>query len=158
MTEEPEETPVAPTPRELRRCGRLAYRELLRAGERGMFLRELLEALPHTPGVVRASLRMLEREGMVKRVGERYYTSAALRSRPLAARMQGRIRTVEVEKVYSGFAVVVVDDRFRARLEPATYNGPRELIRKGSRFRARATVARIGGKTTLLVHDVVQAE
>jgi len=107
---------------------------------------------------VRASLRILEREGLVKRVGERYYTSAALRSRPLAARVQGRIRTVEVEKVYSGFAVVVVDDRFRARLEPSTYNGPRELIRKGSRFRARVTVARIGGRTTLLVHDVVQAE
>ena len=156
--EEPEETPVAPAPRELRRCGRLAYRELLRAGEKGASLRELLESLPHGPGVVRASLRILEREGLVKRVGERYYTSAALRSRPLAARVQGRIRTVEVEKVYSGFAVVVVDDRFRARLEPSTYNGPRELIRKGSRFRARVTVARIGGRTTLLVHDVVQAE
>ncbi len=154
--EDAEELVEAPTPKDLRRCGRLAYRELLKAGEKGMLMRELLESLPYGPSLVRASLRILEREGLVKRVGEQLYTSAALRSRPLAAKPQGRVRTIEVEKIYSGFAVVIVDDRFRARLEPAAYNGPRELIKRGSRFRARVTVTRIGGKATLLVHDVVQ--
>jgi hypothetical protein len=43
-----------------------------------------------------------------------------------------------------------------ARLEPSTYNGPRELIKKGRRFRARATVIRMNGKTALLIHDVVE--
>jgi hypothetical protein len=53
--------------------------------------------------------------------------------------------------------VVLVDDRFRARLEPFTYNGPRELIKKGRRFRARATVTKLSGKTAILIHDVVEA-
>ena len=53
--------------------------------------------------------------------------------------------------------MVLVDDRFRARLEPSTYNGPRELIKKGRRFRARVTVTKLNGKTTILVHDVVEA-
>jgi len=52
--------------------------------------------------------------------------------------------------------VVLVDDKFRARLEPSTYNGPRELIKKGGRFRARATVTKLNGRTTLLVHDVIE--
>jgi Fanconi anemia group M protein len=64
--------------------------------------------------------------------------------------------TIEVEKVYPGFAVVLVNDRFRARLEPSTYNGPKELIKKGRRFRARATVTKLNGKTTILINYVVE--
>jgi hypothetical protein len=75
------------------------------------------------------------RDGLVKKVGNRYITAAALRSRPVAAKAQGRIVTVEVEKVYPGFAVVLVDDRFRAR----------------------ATVTKLNGKTAILIHDVVEA-
>jgi hypothetical protein len=39
---------------------------------------------------------------------------------------------------------------------PFTCNGPRELIKKGRRFRARATVTKLNGKTALLIHDVVE--
>jgi Fanconi anemia group M protein len=97
------------------------------------------------------------RDGLVKKVGDRYLTAEALRSRPVAAKAQGRIVTIEVEKVYPGFAVVLVDDRFRARLESSAYNGPRELIKKGRRFRARATVTKLNGKTAVLINDVVEA-
>ena len=122
-------------------------------------LQELLEGLEegYNPDVVRTSLARLVRDGLVKKVGDRYVTAAALRSRPVAAKAQGRIVTVEVEKVYPGFAVVLVDDRFRAKLEPSTYNGPRELIKKGRRFRARATITKLDGKTAIMIHDVVEA-
>jgi Fanconi anemia group M protein len=93
----------------------------------------------------------------VKKVGDRYVTAAALRSKPIKAKPQGRIVTIEVEKVYPGFAVVLVDDKFRARLEASMFYGPRELIKKGKRFRARATVTKLNGKTAILVHDVVEA-
>jgi hypothetical protein len=62
-----------------------------------------------------------------------------------------------VEKVYPGLAVVMVDDSFRARLESSAYNGPRDLIKKWRRFKARATITKIEGTTTVLVHDVVEA-
>ena len=51
----------------------------------------------------------------------------------------------------------MVDDSFRARLEPSAYNGPRDLIKKVRRFKARATVTRVEGATTVLIHDVVEA-
>jgi len=85
------------------------------------------------------------------------YLTSPLPVKAVAAKPQEKIMTVEVEKVYPGFAVVLVDDRFRARLESSTYNGPRELIKKGRRFRARATVTRMNGKTAILIHDVVEA-
>jgi hypothetical protein len=53
--------------------------------------------------------------------------------------------------------MVLVDGRFRARLEPSTYNGPKELIKKGRRLRARVTLTKLDGKTAILVHDVVEA-
>jgi Fanconi anemia group M protein len=157
---EPEEIEVeGPSSSELYHCRKQLYMLLLKAGNRGATLGELLKELDegYSPDVVRRSLARLVRDGLVKKVGNRYITAAALRSKPVAAKAQGRIVTVEVEKVYPGFAVVLVDDRFRARLEPSTYNGPRELIKKGRRFRARATVMKLNGKTAILIHDVVEA-
>ena len=156
---EPEEIGVeGPSSSELYHCRKHLYMLLLKAGDRGATLGELLKELDeeYNPDIVRRSLARLVRDGLVKKVGDRYVTAAALRSRPVAAKAQGRIVTVEVEKVYPGFAIVLVDDRFRARLEPSTYNGPRELIKKGRRFRARATVTKLNGKTAILIHDVVE--
>ena len=62
-----------------------------------------------------------------------------------------------MEKIYPGFAVVVVDDSFRARLESSAYNGPRDLLKKGRRFKARATIIKMKDRTTVLIHDVVEA-
>jgi hypothetical protein len=64
--------------------------------------------------------------------------------------------TVEVEKVYSGFAVVLVDDKFGAKLESSMFYGPRELIKKGRRFRARVTVTKLNGKSAILIHDIME--
>jgi len=154
---EPEKV-EGPSSSELYHYRKHFYMLLLKAGNRGASLQELLEELEdYSPGVIGRSLARLVRDGLVKKVGDRYVTAAALRSRPVAAKAQGRIVTVEVERVYPGFAVVLVDDRFRARLEPSTYNGPRELIKKGRRFRARATVTKLNGKTAILIHDVVEA-
>jgi hypothetical protein len=37
------------------------------------------------------------------------------------------------------------------------FYGPGELIKKGRKFRARATVIELDGKTARLIHDVVEA-
>jgi hypothetical protein len=135
---EPEEIEVeGPSSSELYHCRKHLYMLLLKAGDRGATLGEVLKELDegYSPDVVRRSLARLVRDGLVKKVGDRYITAAALRSRPVAAKAQGRIVTVEVEKVYPGFAVVLVDDRFRAR----------------------ATVTKLNGKTAILIHDVVEA-
>jgi hypothetical protein len=41
--------------------------------------------------------------------------------------------------------------------ELSAYNGPRDLIKKGRRFKAGATITKIEVATTTLIHDVVEA-
>jgi Fanconi anemia group M protein len=146
-----------PSSRELYYCRKNIYEMLLKAGGKGLTLHEIMESISYSPEAVRKSLNRLEREGIIKKVGDRYITAAVIRSKPLTVKPQGRIHTIAVEKIYPGFAVVMVDDSFRARLEPSAYNGPRDLIKKGRRFKARATITKMEGTTTVLIHDVVEA-
>jgi ERCC4-related helicase len=146
-----------PSSRELYYCRKNIYEMLLKAGGKGLTLHEIMESISYSPEAVRKSLNRLEREGIIKKVGDRYITAAVIRSKPLTVKPQGRIHTIAVEKIYPGFAVVMVDDSFRARLEPSAYNGPRDLIKKGRRFKARATITKMEGATTILIHDVVEA-
>jgi Fanconi anemia group M protein len=157
---EPREEVVSvegPSSRELYYCRKNIYEKLLKAGDKGLTLHEIMENISYSPEAVRKSLIRLEREGLIKKVGDRYVTTAIIRSKPLTVKPQGRIHTIAVEKIYPGFAVVMVDDSFRARLEPSAYNGPRDLIKKGRRFKARATITKMEGTTTVLIHDVVEA-
>jgi len=157
---EPREEVVSvegPSSRELYYCRKNIYEMLLKAGDRGLTLHEIMENISYSPETVRKSLSRLEREGLIKKVCDRYVTTAVIRSKPLTVKPQGRIHTIAVEKIYPGFAVVMVDDSFRARLEPSAYNGPRDLIKKGRRFKARATITKIEDRTTVLIHDVVEA-
>jgi Fanconi anemia group M protein len=146
-----------PSSRELYYCRKNIYEMLLKAGDRGLTLHEIMENISYSPETVGKSLSRLEREGLIKKVGDRYATTAIIRSKQLTVKPQGRVHTIAVEKVYPGFAVVMVDDSFRARLEPSAYNGPRDLIKKGRRFKARATITKIEDRTTVLIHDVVEA-
>jgi hypothetical protein len=94
---EPEEIGVeGPSSSELYHCRKHLYMLLLKAGDRGATLGELLKELDeeYNPDIVRRSLARLVRDGLVKKVGDRYVTAAALRSRPVAAKAQGRIVTV----------------------------------------------------------------
>jgi Fanconi anemia group M protein len=63
---------------------------------------------------------------------------------------------VEVEKIYPGSAVVLVNEKWRARLEPSDFEGPVSLIRKNSRFKAIADLYRMNGVLHIRVKDVVQ--
>jgi Fanconi anemia group M protein len=146
-----------PSSRELYYYRKNIYEILLKAGDKGLTLHEIMENISYSPEAVRKSLSRLERDGLIKKVGDRYVTTAIIRSNPLTVKPQGRIHTIAVEKIYPGFAVVMVDDSFRARLEPSAYNGPRDLIKKGRRFKARATITKMEGTTTVLIHDVVEA-
>jgi ERCC4-related helicase len=160
MSFEPREEVVSvegPSSKELYYCRKNIYDILLKAGDKGVTLHEIMENISYSPEAVRKSLSRLERESLIKKIGDRYVTTAIIRSKPLSVKPQGKIHIIAVEKIYPGFAVVLVDDSFRARLEPSAYNGPRDLIKKGKRFKARATITKMEGTTTVLIHDVVEA-
>ncbi|MEM4306565.1 MAG: helicase-related protein [Candidatus Caldarchaeum sp.] len=151
----PQVKPVrtGPSSREVYHYARYLYRKLLEKGLEGLSEAEVMADPDQMPDTIRAAVKHLERDGLVTRVQGRMVAKAVVRS--LSRHREGEVRTIRVEKIYSGFAVVSVDDRFKARLEPVYYNGPRELIKKGSEFKARVLFRRVGGVLNVSVQDVV---
>ncbi|MEM2233755.1 MAG: helicase-related protein [Nitrososphaerota archaeon] len=154
--EEEEEEETGLSLRDVFHCSKHMYLYLLKAGAKGATMAELMEALEgYDPDVVRAAAGRLVKRGIAVRSGERYYAKAAMRA---VRRARGGLYTIEVEKVYPGFAVVIVNDSFRARLDSSMYYGPREYLKKGRVLKVLATVKRMEGKTSIIVHDVVGVE
>ncbi len=68
-----------------------------------------------------------------------------------------RLMEIEVEKILPGEAVVIVDGKWHARLEPANYNGPRQLIKRNTSFKALCELYHSEGVLYVKVRQVVEA-
>jgi DeoR/GlpR family transcriptional regulator of sugar metabolism len=69
---EPREEVVSvegPSSRELYYCRKNIYEMLLKAGDKGVTLHEIMESISYSPETIRKSLNRLEREGLIKKVG-----------------------------------------------------------------------------------------
>jgi Fanconi anemia group M protein len=140
--------------REVARAERALYFKILERGVIGLRDEELYEEMVEegfSKGVVKAAMSRLTKGS--------YVTAEAGRSAiPVKAIPGTRLMDIEVEKVLTGLAVVWVDDRWRARLSPEDYDGPRDLMRKGARFRALCRLYHDSGVLCVRVRQVVQAE
>ena len=71
------------------------------------------------------------------------------------AKVSGSMYDVYVEKIMNGRALVTVDGKWHARLNHYDYEGPRELLRKGSEFKAVGELYRQEGVFSLRVKQIV---
>jgi Fanconi anemia group M protein len=101
--------------------------------------------------IVRAALNQLISEELVSDSSYGKYTVSSALKAPA-----GKVYEISVEKIYPGSAVVLVNEKWRARLEPHDYNGPQKLIKRNSTFKAIADLYRMNGVLHVRVKDVVQ--
>ena len=66
-----------------------------------------------------------------------------------------KVMTVTVVKIALGGAMVMLDGNFEVRLESSNYDGPRELINRGSSFRALCELYESSGELNVNVRQVV---
>ena len=71
------------------------------------------------------------------------------------AKISGKTYDIYVEKVIQGRALVIVNGKWHARLNHYDYEGPRELLKKGSEFRAVAELYSNDGVFSLRVKQIV---
>jgi ERCC4-related helicase len=71
------------------------------------------------------------------------------------AKVSGSTYDVYVEKIIQGMALVTVDGKWHARLNHYDYEGPRELLRKGSEFKAVGELYHDEGVFSLRVKQIV---
>ncbi|MGQ9515098.1 MAG: helicase-related protein [Thermoproteota archaeon] len=72
--------------------------------------------------------------------------------------VSGKEYEVTVERILQGEAIVFVDGRWRARLVPEDYNGPRPLLKKNTTFRAVGKLYHLDGVLYLRVYHVIGIE
>lgn len=140
--------------RKVARAERILYMKLLEAGPEGATIDQLASEMEFegaSPQAVKAALGLMVKEELVAEVERgRYAPASALK---LAG---GKVYEVLVEKIYPGSAVVRVNDKWRARLNPYEYNGPINLIKKNSTFKAVADLYRMNGTLCIRVKEVIQ--
>jgi Fanconi anemia group M protein len=140
--------------RKVARAARIAYIKILERGAEGATVEQLSQdpELEWTsPNVIKAALGMMMNEELVAEVKAGMYAVSSAAKPKL-----GRVYEIKVEKIYPGSAVVLVNDKWRARLEPHDFEGPISLIKRNSRFKAIAELYKMSKVLHIRVKDVVQ--
>jgi Fanconi anemia group M protein len=140
--------------RKVQRASRILYMKLLERGSIGADMGQIasdMEDEGTSLPVLKATLEKMVKEGLVTEKDEsRYAVASAARS------ADEKTYEVTVEKIYPNGAVVAVNDKWKARLTPEEYNGPRALIKKNSRFRATADLYMMAGTLCIRINEVVE--
>ena len=135
------------------RATRSIYMELLERGVSGGKVEHLVfEVGPEelsTP-TIKAAISKLMKDGLVMEKSQGTYVVTS------AFKSEGQSYDIIVEKIVPGSATVLVNNKWRARLTPENYNGPRNLIKKNSRFRASAELYKLNEILCIRVKEVIQ--
>jgi len=134
------------------RAAKQVYLRILEVGYAGVSDEELYRELEEE-GYPRSIVKLaLDRLAKAKHIASSRGVSAVpARSIPGTRRME-----IEIEKLVSGHAVAWIDGKWRAKLLPENYEGPRELIKKGSRFEALCSLYDESGVLCVNVRQVVR--
>ncbi len=134
-------------------ASRKAYTKLLERGSSGLSMDQLAHEMEYegvNTTTVKSVIQKLMSEQLVKEKSRGTYMATA------AVKPSGKTFEVTIEKILPGSALVLIDDQWRARLLPEDYDGPRNLIKKKSRFRASAQLYRVEGALYIRVKDVTE--
>jgi Fanconi anemia group M protein len=139
--------------RKVEKTSRILYMKLLERGASGAGFDQLasdLELEEASMAALKGAVGKLVKEGLATETSSGRYAATS------AVKAAGKTYEITVEKIIPGSAVVIVDDKWRARLMPGDYDGPRSLIKKNSRFRAAAQLYRVEGTLCVRVKAVTE--
>ncbi|MDA4113611.1 MAG: helicase-related protein [Thaumarchaeota archaeon] len=140
--------------KEMVRAAKQVYLRILEMGDIGVSDEALYREFDeegYSPEVVRLALgRLAKAKHIASSKGK---SSIPARAIPGAQRM-----SIEVERLVAGHAIVWVDEKWRAKLLPENYGGPRELIKKGSKFEAVCSLYDEAGTLCVNVRQVVRRD
>ncbi|MFL6367234.1 MAG: helicase-related protein [Nitrososphaeraceae archaeon] len=136
--------------RGVQRAVRLIYLQLVKAGKHGIDADELRDNLRLENLVLVEAIKKLEKLKKIEWLDDgRLTTAESLKQYP------GKIYNVYVEKILPGKALVTIDERWHARLNQYDYDGPRDLLKTGSEFRAVGDLYHERGILTIRIKQVL---
>ncbi len=131
---------------------RLLYR-VLEVGRDGISIDELSGEFKKAgldKAVTKVAIKKLKEEAQIEVTGDKIFPVGA----EVAKLRPQDVYTFEVEKVLQGRAILSVDGKWHAVMVPEEYDGPRQLLKKGSRFRATAKLYKLDGKLHARIYSI----
>ncbi len=142
--------------RNVERASRILYLKLLERGISGGNVEQIASDMEYEgasaslPIIEAAIGKLVKADLVMEKIRGRYVVSSARKS------AEERTFEITIEKIYPNVAVVMVNDKWRARLNPEEYYGPKALIKKNSRFKATADIYRMDGTLCIRINEVVE--
>ncbi len=136
--------------RQVDRAARRIHLELAKAGSMGADVDLLREDLSLEYPVLNAALKKLEK---LKRMAWRGEGTLVLAEN--ISKEAGETFSVHVEKVMQGKALVMINKKWTARLNPYDYEGPRELLKAGAEFMVVGELYHHDGVLNLKVKQII---
>jgi ERCC4-related helicase len=139
--------------RDVDRAARRIYIELQKYGRNGIEIEKLTEILDIDYSVIIDAIKKLEKLRRVEWKNEGRVASTYWGYRPTI----GKTLNLLVEKIIKGKALVMVDDKWHARLNHYDYEGPREYLKKGIRIKAIGELYHEDGVLCIKVKQIIGA-
>ena len=136
--------------RDVQRAVRLIYLQLLKAGKKGIDAELLRDNFQLDNLVLIEAIKKLEKLNRVQ-----WLDDAKLKAVDTVKQYAGKIYNIYIEKILPGRALVLIDERWRARLNQYDYDGPRDLLKTGSEFKAIADMYHHRGVLTIRIKQVL---
>ena len=123
---------------------------IAKSGRQGLDVDIIQETFAFEDSVLLEALKKLEKLDTIEWLDD----TRVILSENLV-KITGSTIDVYVEKVIPGGALVIVNEKWHARLNHYDYEGPRELLRKGSEFKAVGELYYDEGVFSLRVKQIV---
>ena len=123
---------------------------IAKSGRQGLDVDIIQETFAFEDSVILEALRKLEKLNAIEWLDD----TRVILSENLV-KITGSTIDVYVEKVIPGGALVIVNEKWHARLNHYDYEGPRELLRKGSEFRVVGELYHDEGVFSLRVKQII---
>jgi Fanconi anemia group M protein len=153
----PEEEKIKEFLKEVEKASRILWKKAMEAGSKGLAIEDLVQDVVEegiTPATAKAAIERLEQLSQVRKVGwDRVVATASVQT---LAKSDGATYEVTVEKIHPGSAVVLINDRWRARLAHEDFEGPPSLVKKNAKFKARGMLYHDNGTLCFRVQEVTQ--
>lgn len=131
-------------------ASRRIHQLVAKSGTQGLDVDTIKETYSIDNSVLLEALKRLEKLKRIEWIGDdRVILSEN------TVKVSGSTYGVHVVKIIHGGALVIVNDKWHARLNHYDYEGPRELLRKGSEFRAIGELYRDGDIFSLRIKQIV---
>jgi ERCC4-related helicase len=137
--------------RNVDKAARLIYVELQKYGKHGTDVEALAESQGIENIIMIEAIKKLEKLRRVEWLDEATVASTDWRYR----QPSGKTLDLYVERIVQGKALVMVDGKWHARLNHYDYEGPREFLKKGNKFKAIGEMYHEEGVLNIKIKQII---